>query len=102
MAIEVLNSQSGHLPMGQNGRIKVWGAFKFDGTDATGTLPLPLRRLESLQLTNSGAPDAGDEIPYGPDFTNGSVEVGDEGVAVGRTGAAPTADQVVSFEGLGY
>lgn len=100
MALTSVNNQSGKVPMGQNGRVFVWGTFAFTTTAASGTLKLPVRQLESLVITPCGTP-ASDEVVSGPANTSGVVDAS-SGVTITRTGASKTSGLVCSYIGVGF
>lgn len=94
--------QEAHATMGQNGRTFQWGTFKFNGTDASDTLEVHMRVVESVILTPAAVP-ATDETVYCPDLSTGPLTVPAGGtVNVSRTGAAKTANLPCSYLIIGY
>ena len=91
----VQSPQSGHIQMGQNGRVLQWGTFTFTTTDLTGSLETRVRQVEAcfIQPINAGA----DEVVYGPSTALGPVVVGSSGtITITRTGT-PTSGLVCQY-----
>jgi hypothetical protein len=90
---------------GQAGAFLVRGAFVWDGTDATGTLPFAFGKISGISFTPLSAPDA-DEIHYLVDAdvntTSGLITVPVSGIAIGRTGASPVSAVKVAYSYVGY
>jgi hypothetical protein len=77
----------------------IQGRAKFDGTEASGTLPVQAHQIDSVQLTPCTQP-AADETVFCTELnsaTRAPVVVPANGrITIGRTGAAKTADLVFS------
>jgi hypothetical protein len=90
---------------GQSGAFLVRGAFVWDGTDATGTLPFQFGKISGVSFTPLALCD-GDEIHYlvaaDVNTESGLVAVPATGIAIARTGASPVADLPVSYSYVGY
>lgn len=89
--------QSGHCPMGQNGRIFQWGVFTFTAADATGELPVLGRSIEHVSLTPLAAPNTDEQLYVDEAQVEGRITVPATGaITIGRTGTK-TSGLTVSY-----
>ncbi len=96
--------QPERIQAGQNGRVKMTALFAFSTTDASGTIPTPLKMLDDWCIHALTAPAADEQI-YLTEISHlvkGYIVVASGVLTITRTGASKTSGLVFKIAVWGF